>query len=76
MASIEISEFRTNMRVILQRVQQGEVIGLLIGDKEIAKLIPPDYSRITARQTLEELRQTAVIGDVLSPMDETWHVDS
>lgn len=29
---------------------------------------------LAARQQLEELRQTAVVGDVLSPLAETWEV--
>lgn len=40
MVSIGISEFRANMSAIFQRVQQGEVISLLMRDKEIARLVP------------------------------------
>lgn len=29
---------------------------------------------LAARQQLEELRQTAVVGDVVSPLAETWEV--
>lgn len=76
MVSIGISEFRANMSAILQRVQQGEVVRLLMRDKEIAKLVPPDYARDAARQKLEELRQTAIVGDVLSPVDESWEVNA
>ncbi len=76
MISIGISEFRTNMSMFLQRVQEGEIISLLLRDKEIAKLVPPDYARVVARQTLEDLRQTAVVGDLLAPLDETWDADS
>lgn len=76
MVAIGISEFRANMSVILQRVQQGEIISLLVRDKEIAKLVPPDYARAAARQTLEELRQSAVVHEILAPVDETWHAES
>lgn len=76
MASIEIGEFRANMGVILQRVQQGEAICLLLGGKEIAKLVPPNDVHIAARQSLKELRQTTVIGDILSLINETWDADS
>jgi len=74
MTAIGISEFRANMSAILQRVQQGEVFSLLMREKEVAKLVPPDFARDAARQKLEELRQTAVVGDVLSPIDESWAV--
>ena len=76
MISVGISEFRTNMSMFLQRVQEGEIISLLLRDKEIAKLVPPDYARAVARQTLADLRQTAVVGDLLAPLDETWDADS
>lgn len=76
MIAIGISEFRANMSAILQRVQNGEIITLMMRETEIAKLVPPDYARLAARQKLEELHQTAVIGDVLSPIDETWDADA
>lgn len=70
MSAIGISEFRANMSVILQRVQHGEIISLLVRETEVAKLVPPDYARLAARQQLEDLRQTAVVGDLLAPLDE------
>ena len=76
MAAIGISEFRANMSAILQRVQNGEIISLLVHDTEVAKLVPPDYARLAARQQLEELRRTAVVGDLLSSLDESWDADA
>jgi antitoxin (DNA-binding transcriptional repressor) of toxin-antitoxin stability system len=76
MVAIGISEFRANMSAVLQRVQNGEVISLMVRETEVAKLVPPDYARLAARQQLEELRQTAVVGDLLSPIDEPWDVDA
>lgn len=76
MMAIGISEFRANMNAILQRVQNGEIISLLVREIEVAKLVPPDYARLAARQQLEELRQTAIIGDILSPIDESWDANA
>lgn len=76
MVAIGISEFRANMSAILQRVQNGEIISLLVHDTEVAKLVPPDYARLAARQQLEELRRTAVVGDLLSSLDESWDADA
>ena len=70
MISIGISEFRANMNGILQKVQQGEIVMLTLRGAEIARLVPPDFARQTARQELAQLRQTAVVGDVLSPVDD------
>ncbi len=74
MIDVGISEFRANMNAILQQVQNGEVVSLLLRGKEIAKIVPSDYARTAAQQELEALRQTAVVGDVLAPIDEQWTV--
>ena len=75
MISIGISEFRANMNVVLQKVQKGEIVTLTLRGTEVARLVPPDYARLTARKELAELRQTAVVGDVLSPIDDNWEVN-
>jgi antitoxin (DNA-binding transcriptional repressor) of toxin-antitoxin stability system len=72
MLNVGISEFRANMNSILQQVQKGEIVTLLLRGKEIAKIVPPDYAQTAARQELEALRQTATVGDVLAPIDEQW----
>lgn len=72
MISIGISEFRANMNLVLQRVQNGEIVTLTSRGTEVARLVPPDFAHATARKELEQLRQTAVVGDVLSPLAEPW----
>lgn len=72
MIDVGISEFRANMNSILQQVQKGEVVSLLLRGKEIAKVVPPNYAQTAAQQELEALRQSAVVGDVLAPIDEQW----
>ncbi|MEA3336603.1 MAG: type II toxin-antitoxin system prevent-host-death family antitoxin [Chloroflexota bacterium] len=76
MISIGISEFRANMNHFLSKVQKGEIILLTSRSAEVAKLVPPDYAQSVARKELEALRQTAVVGDVLSPLDEHWNASS
>lgn len=70
MTTVAISEFRAGMSAILQRVQDGEVVTLTVRGEEVAKLVPPDFAQFAARQELERLRQTAVVGDVLSPAED------
>jgi len=70
--SIGVSEFRTNMSEFLQQVKSGKVIQLMYRGNEIAKVVPPDFAQIAARQELEILRETAVVGNVLSPINEPW----
>ena len=74
--SVSISEFQANMEAYLQQVQAGSVIRLMYHDREIARVIPSYDARNAARQQLAALRKTAVVGDVLSPIDETWSASS
>jgi len=69
MISVSISEFGANMNGLLQTVQQGEIVMLTRRGAKIARLAPPDFAREAARQELEQLRQTAVVDDLLSPVD-------
>ena len=72
MITIGISEFRAKMNLILQKVQNGEIVTLTSRGTEVARLVPPDFAQATARQELDHLRRTAVVGDVLSPVVERW----
>ncbi|NJN94960.1 MAG: type II toxin-antitoxin system Phd/YefM family antitoxin [Anaerolineales bacterium] len=71
MISIGISEFRAKM-IYFAKVQNGEVVTLTSRGAEVARLVPPEFAQAAARQELDRLRQTAVVGDVLSPLGERW----
>lgn len=70
--SVGISEFRANMSGFLQQVAAGNIVHLMYRGKEIAKVVPPNYAERAARRELAELQKTAVIGDILSPVNEPW----
>lgn len=72
MVTIDISDFRAKMNAVLQRVQRGEIVVITSRGIAIAHLVPPDYALLMARKELEALRETAVLGDVLAPLDEHW----
>lgn len=72
MLHIGISEFRANMNAVLEKVQQGEIVVLTSRGTQVAKIVPPDYAQASALAELERLRETAYVGDVLSPTDEEW----
>lgn len=74
MLQIGISEFRSNMNTILQKVQNGEIVSLYVRGVEVAKLVPSEIASELALAELERLRKTAYVGDILSPLDETWEV--
>jgi prevent-host-death family protein len=74
MEKVAVSEFRANLVGFLKRVERGEVIALTSRGHEVAKIIPPDNKTENARDALKKLRKTALIGDVLSPIEDEWEV--
>lgn len=74
MEKIAVSEFRANLVGFLKRVERGEIITLTSRGHEVAKIVPPDNKMEHAREALKKLQKTAVIVDVLSPIEEEWEV--
>jgi prevent-host-death family protein len=72
MESIAISELRANLMQILKRIESGATISITSRGRIIARLVPPEDKMSEAHVALAELRKTAVVGDILSPIDEEW----
>jgi prevent-host-death family protein len=72
MESIGVSKLRENMVLFLNKVQQGESIAITSRGTEIAMLIPIKNKQEVSRKTLKQLRKTAIVGDVVSPIEEEW----
>ena len=72
MESIGVSKLRENMVLFLNKVQQGESIAITSRGTEIAMLIPIKNKKEVSRNTLKQLRKTAIVGDVVSPIEEEW----
>jgi len=72
MESIGVSKLRENMVLFLNKVQQGESITITSRGTEIAMLIPIKKEKEVSRNALKQLRKTAVVGDVVSPIEEEW----
>ncbi len=72
MESIGVSKLRENMVLFLNKVQQGESIAITSRGTEIAMLIPIKNKKEVSRNALKQLRKTAIVGDVVSPIEEEW----
>ncbi len=68
MESVGVSKFREDMAQLLNRVQQGESITITSKGTEIAMLIPIKNKQEASRNALKQLRKTAIVGDVVSPI--------
>ncbi len=74
MESIGVSELRANLTGFLKKVETGQIINITSRGRKIAKLVPPNYATAVAREQLKQLRQTAVVGDVITPGEDMWDV--
>ncbi len=76
MDTIAVSKLRANIMKYLKDIEYGKSFDITSRGKVVAKLIPPDYEKKVAKNRLKELRKTAVIGDIISPIDEDWEAVS
>jgi len=74
MERIAVSEFRANLLGFLKKVEKGEVITLTSRGTDVARIIPPENKMLAAQNALRDLRKTATVNDVLSPLEEEWKV--
>ena len=72
METIGISKLRENLLQYVKKAQEGEIITITSRGREVAKLGPLEDRMEEARKRLRELRKTAVLGDIVSPVGETW----
>ncbi len=74
MEKVAVSEFRANLVFFLKRVEKGEIFALTSRGHEVAKIVPPDDKIKNAKVALKKLQRSAVIGDIISPIEEEWEV--
>jgi prevent-host-death family protein len=78
MTQVNISELRQHLPGFIKQVQQGEEIVVTLHGKPVARIVPErsEDAREAAWQRLVALRGSAVLGDVISPLDEVeWTAD-
>ncbi len=72
MNTIPVSELRANLMKVIKEVEHGSIIKITSRNKVVAKLVPPGNNRDEAKNKLKELSKSAVIGDIISPIDSKW----
>ena len=72
MGTVSVSELRNNLMSLIKKVQAGENIIITSRGHKVAKLVPLENKKQVAKERLKELRKTAYVGDVLSPVNEKW----
>ncbi|HCW76151.1 MAG TPA: type II toxin-antitoxin system prevent-host-death family antitoxin [Candidatus Marinimicrobia bacterium] len=76
MTTIAVSELRANLMEVIEEIKRGGKIQITSRGEIVAQLVPPDEARESAKKTLQNLRETAIVGDVLAPIDEEWNAVS
>jgi prevent-host-death family protein len=76
MQRIAVSELRANLSGFLERAQAGEILIITSRGQDVARMVPPELVTAATREKLAELRQSAQVGDVLSPLGEPWEADT
>ncbi|OQY03087.1 MAG: prevent-host-death family protein [Bacteroidetes bacterium 4572_117] len=74
METIAVSDLRANITQILKEIYLGKVIHITSRGKVIAKIVPPDNLLENAKEKLLEIGKTAILHDILSPIDESWNM--
>lgn len=74
MLQINVTEFRNHLPAYLDKVKNGEEVALTSRGKVVARLLPETDESLKAREWLAGIRATSLVGDVTSPLDESWEV--
>jgi len=72
MENIAVSVLRSKIMSVLKEVEVGSTINITSRGKVVARLVPPDFNRRIAKDKLNALSKTAIIQDVISPIDDVW----
>ena len=72
MKRVNLTELRNHLPGYLAKVRSGEEILITSRGRAVARLLPVEEVKASARKALRELRKQARIGDVTSPLKESW----
>ena len=72
MTTIAVSELRANLMQVLEQIKQGAQIQITSRGKVVAQLVPADEAQTQAKLALKHLAEDAIIGDMITPIDESW----
>jgi prevent-host-death family protein len=74
MEKVTVSTLREKLSAFISKAQKGQVITITSHGHELARLVPAENRSDKSKIKLAKLSKTAVIGDIVSPVDEDWEV--
>ncbi len=75
MKTICISELRKNLQLMLKKAAAGESLTVTSRGKKLAMIVPVKKNNNNSEKILKALRNTAIIDDILSPVQEDWDAE-
>ena len=72
MSKVNVTELRQNLPDYLAEVRKGKELKVTVHGKVIARIVPEQDAKKSARQRLIALRAKCRVGDVVSPSGERW----
>ncbi len=75
MKTVKISDLRRNLLSFLKKAHAGEFITITSRGKKIAMIVPAKNESEKSGEILRNLAETAVIEDIVTPIDENWNAD-
>ncbi|MCL4460119.1 MAG: type II toxin-antitoxin system prevent-host-death family antitoxin [Nitrospirae bacterium] len=76
MMTVNVTELRQHLPAYLKQAAAGEEILIASHGKIIARLLPEEDPSRKAKNWLESLRGKVLLGDVVSPVEDTgWSAD-
>ncbi len=73
MNDVSVTELRQNLAHYVARVQAGETVRIVVHGQIVGRIEPERNSKAAARKRLAQLRKTAHLGDLISPIDTEWN---
>jgi len=69
---VNIAQLRSNLSAYMAHVRRGQELQVTRRGKIIARIVPERDPAQVARERLVALRPRARVGDIISPLDESW----
>lgn len=75
MQKVNVTDFRQHLQGYLKLVRDGEPIQITLHGQIVARLIPETDVTEEAQVALAKIRETATVGDLISPIDAEWEAE-
>jgi prevent-host-death family protein len=75
MSEVKVTELRQNLPEYLAEVRKGKELKVTLHGKVIARIVPEQDAKDSARRRLAALRAKCKVGDVISPAGARWDAE-